>query len=51
MYHPQLKYFFSPIESEYGDVLYYTEVHWLNCGRMLKHGHDMKSETELFLEL
>jgi len=33
------------------DAVYYMEVRWLICGRMLKNLSDLKSETELFVEM
>jgi hypothetical protein len=44
MHHCQIKYFMSDMDCEYGDVLYSTEVCWLNCDRMLKGVYDFKSE-------
>jgi hypothetical protein len=39
------------MESEYGNVVYYTEVRWLSRGRMLKGVQKLKSEIELVLEM
>jgi hypothetical protein len=50
MNHRQSKYFLSNIEAEYGDALYYTELRWLSCDRMLKCAYELKSEIEVFVE-
>jgi hypothetical protein len=36
MNHRQFKYFYRDLEYEYGDALFYMEVNWLGCGRMIK---------------
>jgi hypothetical protein len=49
--HSQFEDFLTDMESEYGNVLCYTEVGWLGRGRMLKCAYDSKSETKLFMEM
>ena len=38
------------MESEYGELLYYTEVRWLSCGKVLKHFFPLRNEISLFVE-
>ena len=34
--HRQFQEFLKQIESEYGDLTYFSNVRWLSCGKMLK---------------
>jgi hypothetical protein len=47
----QLKDFLNGMESEYGDALRYTDVHWLSRGWLLQSMCNLKSEFELFVEM
>jgi len=38
------------IDAEYGDLLDYTEVRWLNCWAMLKCLLALKTEIKMFHE-
>jgi hypothetical protein len=49
--HRQFKQFLSDMDSENGDVLYFTEIGWLSRGRMLKRVYDLKLEMNLFLDM
>jgi hypothetical protein len=37
--------------SEYGDVIYNTEVRWLSRGAMLKRVYNLKNDSQLFVEM
>jgi hypothetical protein len=47
----EMKEFFSDIQPEYEDGVSYVEALWLSRGKTLKFVHDLKSETELLLEM
>ncbi|XP_072377810.1 general transcription factor II-I repeat domain-containing protein 2-like [Diabrotica undecimpunctata] len=47
--HRQFKQFLDDIESEYGDLLYYTEVRWLRRGLTLERLLNLIEEIEIFL--
>jgi hypothetical protein len=48
--HRQFQQFLSDMDSENGDLLYYTEVRWSSRGRMLKRVYDLKLDINLFLD-
>uniref|UniRef100_A0A8D2Q113 General transcription factor II-I repeat domain-containing protein 2-like n=1 Tax=Varanus komodoensis TaxID=61221 RepID=A0A8D2Q113_VARKO len=48
--HWQFHAFLEEIESAYEDVLYYTEVHWLSRGNVLKRFFELRAEVETFME-
>ncbi|XP_060794872.1 general transcription factor II-I repeat domain-containing protein 2-like [Neoarius graeffei] len=47
--HRQFQQFLSELESAHGNVLYYTEVRWLSCGRVLRHFYELLPEINTFL--
>lgn len=47
--HRQFKQFLEEIESEYGDLLFYTEVRWLSRGLTLERFLNLIDEIEIFL--
>lgn len=47
--HRQFKQFLKETESEYGDLLFYTEVRWLSCGATLERFLILIEEIEIFL--
>ncbi|XP_023211663.1 general transcription factor II-I repeat domain-containing protein 2A-like, partial [Centruroides sculpturatus] len=49
--HREFKEFLKDLETEYGDVVFNTEVHWLSRGAMLKRVYNLKSEIQLFLDM
>ena len=38
------------MESEYRDVLYFTEVRWLSRRNMLKRVFELRAEVKAFME-
>ena len=39
------------MESEYGDVVYNTEIRWLSRGSMLERIYNLKNEIQPFVEI
>lgn len=48
--HRQFKTFLKDVESEYSDLLMYTEVRWLSRGNCLRRFFDLRSQVMSFIE-
>ncbi|KAI6655604.1 General transcription factor II-I repeat domain-containing protein 2-like [Oopsacas minuta] len=48
--HRQFRKLLDEMDSQYGDLLYYTEVRWLSKGAMLRRFYELKEEVFHFME-
>ena len=47
--HRQFRKLLDEMESQYGDLLYYTEVRWLSRGAMLRRFYELREEVNHFM--
>ena len=48
--HREFQNFLQNLDSELEDIVYYTEIRWLSCGKMLKRVFDLRNEIQTFME-
>ena len=48
--HRQFRKLLDEMDSQYGDLLYYTEVRWLSRGAMLRRFYELREEVFHFME-
>ena len=47
--HRQFKAYLIELNSEYGDIVYFTKVRWLSRGTCLKRFYELREEIENFM--
>ena len=47
--HRQVKEFFNELSSEYGDIVFFSNVRWLNHGKCLKSFLGLRKEIHMFM--
>lgn len=47
--HRQFQEFLKSMDTEYGDIIYFSEVRWLSRGKMLKRFYDLQHEIKSFM--
>ena len=48
--HRQFQQYLQELESDYGDLLYYTKIRWLSRGKCLERLWNLKDEIKHFMK-
>jgi hypothetical protein len=49
--HWQFAFLLCDLECDYEGILYYAEIHWLSCHKLLRSLFDLRNEIILFLDM
>jgi hypothetical protein len=49
--HRQFEEFLAEFDSDFGDVIYNTEIRWLSRGAMLKRIYNLKNKLQAFIDI